>query len=619
MHAHQEAGSELREAVRAFVAAKAYDEAWSLLRDELVAGSETSPYELARLVLRSAAGDGWTPPTSRSIRLGVLATYEASELVEYVSVACAAFGIEAALYIGAFGQVEQELLVESSGLRRFEPTHVLLAPTTADLGLPAVATDRDQVEDAERRWTQAWERVHSLGARALQHGFVVPDESPLGHLASRLPLSRVGLVRELNARLGAAAGADVLLVDCERLAARLGKQAWFDPRLWFAARRPYSQQALPSLARDTAAVLAADVGLAAKCLVVDLDNTLWGGVVGEEGWSGITIGEGPEGEAFSAFQEYLLELSGRGVLLAVASKNDAEAAREPFERNPHMLLRAEHFAAFVADWRRKPEQIADIADRLGLGLDALVFVDDNAAECAEVAAALPAVTTVTLDVPPSEYVRKLAGCPRFEASWLTAEDRQRQAVYAARAGAEEARTAAASIEDFWRSLEMKARVSTLGPGTLERAAQLVGKTNQFNLTLLRRSREELDRLRADGQAICKVMELQDRFADHGTIGLAIATPDATDPETAVIDTLLLSCRVIGRTAETHLLGHVAREARAAGFKRLRGVYTPGPRNGLVADLYPQLGFVPANGAGGAWTYELRGNALLESPYIVDVE
>ena len=358
-----------------------------------------------------------------------------------------------------------------------------------DLDLPQLAENAAAVLDVEEaRWRRLWDGIGStIGARVIQHAFVVPDETPLGHLALRLPGSKLSLVRELNARLGAAAGSSVLLVDCERLASRIGKQSWLDPRLWQATRQPVSHAALPLLARETAAVLAGDLGLAARCLVVDLDNTLWGGLVGEEGPEGITVGEGPEGEAYAAFQEYLLALARRGVLLAVASKNDAEAARAPFEQNPRMRLGLGDFAAFVADWRRKPEQVAEIAERLGFGLDAIVFADDNPAECSEVATALPAVDTVPLDVPPSELVRTLASSLRFESATLTAEDVARQASYGARAQAEELRTAAVSLEDFWRSLEMRARVRDVDASSLERSTQLTQKTNQFNLTLVRRT------------------------------------------------------------------------------------------------------------------------------------
>jgi len=585
----------------------------------MLAANATAPWLLARNVLRAAAREGWVAPSTRQLRLAVLCGYEAAELAEYLELALLALGVAAELHVAPYGQLEQELLGDGAALRQFGPTHILIAPSTADLAFPELAPDPQELLDAaETRWRALWDAARrEHGARVVQHAFVVPDETAMGHLALRLEGSRPSLVRELNRRLSIAAGSQVLLVDCERLAARIGKQRWLDPRLWYAARQPFSHEALPLLARDTAAVLAGDVGRSARCLIVDLDNTLWGGVVGEDGVGGIAIGTGPDGEAYAAFQEYLSALRARGMILAVASKNDMATAREPFERNPGMRLGLEDFAAFVADWRRKPEQIKEIASVLGLGLDALVFADDNPAECAEVAAALPEVTVIPLAVPPSELVRTIGANPRLELASLAEDDLARGRSYAARAQSERLRTSAASLEDFWRSLEMRARVRTLDERSLDRAAQLTQKTNQFNLTLRRRSREQIESLAADDRTICRTLTLSDRFADHGLIGFGVVVPSEDDPHTAEIDTLLLSCRVIGRTAERHLVAQLARDASAAGYQRIRGTYVSGPRNALVAELYPTLGFAAAGSNGTCWELELSDSGAIGSPYIAD--
>jgi FkbH-like protein len=607
-----------RAPIRALVADGRFDEAWQLLCPDLLSGEQAAAWSIARNVLRAGAAAGWAPATKREIRLAVLCTYEAGELAEQLRIACLALGIAAELYVAPYGQVEQELLDGGSGLAAFAPTHVLIAATTADLAFPELADKEQELLGAAlERWRTLWESIRrDHGARVIQHAFVVPDETPLGHLSMRLSSSRVSLVRELNRGLAEAAGGEALLVDCERLAARVGKRNWSDERLWFGTRQPVAHEAMGLLARETAAVIAADLGLAARCLVLDLDNTLWGGVVGEDGIDGIAIGEGPDGEAYAAFQDYVAALRARGIVLAVASKNDQQAARQPFTDRPEMRLRLEDFAMFVADWRRKPEQIAEIADTLGLGLDSIVFADDNPAECAEVASALPEVTTICLDMPSSERVRALAASVRFEIAALSSEDEQRQRSYAARAGAAELQAGATSLEDFWRSLEMRARVRALDAATLDRAAQLTQKTNQFNLTLRRHSREQIERFVADGATICRTLELDDRFAKHGLIGLAIVLPGEEDSETAVIDTLLLSCRVIGRTAEVHMLSHLSAAALEQGFKRMRGVYVSGPRNALVADVYPRLGFALRE-ADGCWEYDLEANGPIESVYISD--
>jgi FkbH-like protein len=605
--------------VRELLAEQRFDDAWALLRPLLVTDGDRGAWDLARTVVRAGGAVGWSPVAAREIRLGILCSYEGAELAAHLELACRALRIDAAVYAAPYGQLEQEALDPTAGLARFAPTHVLVAPTTADLDFPELVDDpADALDREEARWRRLWDALGATGARIVQHAFVVPDTTPFGHLALRLPGSRPNLVRDLNTRLAAAAGSAVLLVDCERLAARIGKERWLDPRLWYAMRQPFSYAALPLLARETAAVLAADVGLGARCLVLDLDNTLWGGIVGEEGALGVTVGSGPDGEAFAAFQQYLRDLTRRGVLLAVASKNDAAAARSPFLENPAMRLQLDDFAAFVADWRRKPEQLAEIAQTLGLGLDALVFADDNPAECAEVAAALPTVDTIVLDVPSSELVRTVSASLRLESPALTAEDETRRRSYRGRAAAAELQASSATLEDFWRSLEMAARVRDVEDRSLERAAQLTQKTNQFNLTLRRRTLDEVRRLVERDDSICKTLELDDRFAQHGIVGLVLAVPEPDDRGTLLLDTLLFSCRVIGRTAETHLLAHVSREALAAGYARLRGFYVEGPRNALVADLYAKLGFEPVVGEDRVWDYDLSARGPIESAYISDV-
>jgi FkbH-like protein len=608
----------IRDALRSFVSDGRFEDAWQLLRPALVAGDDTSAWNLARTVLARGAESGWAPAARREARVAVLSTYESSAFVPQLETAFRALGVDADLYAAPYGQVEQEALAADGALKRFSPTHVLIAPTTADLSFSDLAVDAEAELTREvDRWRSLWSALtQTTGARVIQHGFVLPDETPLGHLALRLASSRLSLARELNVRLGLAAGSTVLLIDCERLAGRIGKQTWFSPRLWQVARQPYGFEALTLLARETAGVLAADLGLAARCLVVDLDDTLWGGIVGEEGAEGVVMGEGPQGEAFAAFQQQLLAMARRGVLLAVASKNDSEAAREPFRARPDMRLRLDDFAAFVADWRPKSVQIEDIAQTLGIGLEAIVFADNNEAECAEVAGALPLVDTIHLGDIPSEFVRILDRSVRFQASSLTADDLARRQSYVGRARADDLRHRSATLEDFLRSLDMRARVRRLGPDGIDRAAQLSQKTNQFNLTLIRRTREQVEQLALDPRAICLTLELEDRYATHGMVGVCFVLPSPDDAATGMIDTLLLSCRVIGRTAEHHLLSHVSREAFAGGFTKLRGYYVGGPRNELVADLYQRLGFAPVDSSPSVWEYDLDSGPI-KSVYIRD--
>jgi FkbH-like protein len=520
----------------------------------------------------------------------VLGSYTTTQLTALLPAAAARTGVAVELYESGYGLYRQEVLDPGSGLYAFGPDVVILAVHAGELDLPPVSADADtEVERELARWTSLWSLVRERsGARIIQHTFAVPPEDPLGHLACRAPGSGYAMRQRLNVRLGEAAGDDVLLVDCERLASTVGKRQWFDARYWFLSKQAVSLSCVPMLARNTAAVMAAGLGQSKKCLVLDLDNTLWGGVLGEDGLEGIQLGQGPVGEAYSAFQDYILRLKERGIVLAVASKNNPEDAREAFVKHPDMRIGLEDIAVFSAGWEDKATQLRRIASTLGLGLDSLVFVDDNPAEREVIRQLLPEVDVLPLPSSPAGYVRALADYLLFEPAALTVEDAARTELYRARARTVELEESAGSVEDFLRSLDMVATVSPLDELTVPRVAQLIGKTNQFNLTGRRRSRSEVAALTEDPACEVICLRLRDRFADHGLVGVLIGF-DRGDGGFS-IDTWLLSCRVIGRTVENAMLAVIAGRAAERGCTRMHGTYLPTVKNALVADLYPRLGF-----------------------------
>jgi FkbH-like protein len=531
------------------------------------------------------------PPLPRRARVAVLGSYTTSQLAALLPVAAARSGVAVEVYEAGYGQYRREVLDPASGLYAFEPDVVVFAVHAGEIDLPAVSTDPAADLDGElTRWTSLWALVRQrTGARVVQHNFALPADEPLGHLTTRLAASAGALRRQLNARLGQAAGDEVSIVDCERLASEVGKRTWFDARYWYRSKQAVSLSCVPLLARHTAAVIAACLGQSKKCLVLDLDNTVWGGVLGEDGIGGVRLGQGEVGEAFTAFQRHVLALKERGVILAVASKNNPEDAREMFAAHPDMVLTLDDVAVFSACWDDKATQLRRIAATLGLGLDSLVFVDDNPAEREVIRQLVPEVDVLPLPADPAGYVRALADYPFFEPATLTAEDAARTELYRARARTAELHQAANSLEEFLGSLDMVATVAPLDELTVPRVAQLIGKTNQFNLTGRRRSLGEVAALADDPSCVALCVRLRDRFADHGLVGVLIAfrRGDALD-----VDTWLMSCRVIGRTLEHEMLAQLAAQAAAEGRPRLRGTYVRTAKNAQVADLYPRLGFRP---------------------------
>ena len=344
-----------------------------------------------------------------------------------------------------------------------------------------------------------------------------------------------------------------------------------------------------------------------KVLVLDLDNTLWGGVVADDGLEGIELGDtSPRGEAFKAFQKYIRSLKQRGTLLAVCSKNDHAKAAAAFEKHPEMVLRLEDFVSFKANWEPKSDNLRQMATELNLGLDSFVFVDDNPAEIEIVRQFAPEVTTILLGPDPSEYVARLADCRLFEPRSLTAEDAARTEQYRSDAQRQALSATVTDMAAYLESLAMEAAISEFTLVDAPRLAQLINKSNQFNLTTRRRTEAEIHGLMADESQLCFSFRLKDRFGDHGLISVVISQKAGPVMK---IDTWLMSCRVLKRQVEDEVLNELMRLARLQGCTRLEGVYLPTAKNEMVRDFYARMGFVLKSESAGARVFELEMDAI----------
>jgi FkbH-like protein len=416
--------------------------------------------------------------------------------------------------------------------------------------------------------------------------------------------ARVRQVLAVNAALAEAAAAGrVLLFDLAALAARIGTDVFFDPVRFLQAKAPFSFEASPVVADGVAALVAAMCGRSGRVLALDLDNTLWGGGIADDGLDGIALGQGsPEGEAFVAVQRHALGLRRRGVVLAVCSKNSEAIAREPFRSHPDMLLREEHISAFVANFDDKASNLARIAATLDLDPSALVLLDDNPAERERVRSALPWVVVPELADDPALFVRALISSGAFEHLPLTFEDTVRVGAYEARAEAEALRDSLGDYDAYLASLDMALSIAPFDAIGRARIVQLIQKSNQFNMTTRRYTEPEIEALQADLDCLTWQVRLRDRFADHGMISAMVVRKA---PGAWTIDSWVMSCRVLERGVEAALIGELARTAAACGVRELRGLYRPTARNGLVRDLYAKLGFeAGAADADGAVTWRL---------------
>jgi FkbH-like protein len=532
------------------------------------------------------------------VRLAVLSSCTVDHLFPAIRVGGLRRRLVFDLYKGAFGQYRQEILDPASSLRAFAPEIILLSLTAREAiaGVPLGVT-ADEAERAVARTTdelcELWTSArNNFGALIIQQSFLDVSDSLFGSYDRLVPGAPIRLVARLNERVADAAARDrVLLLDVARASAREGIDAWFDVTRWLQGKIEIAPQAASTYGELVSRVVAAQRGQSRKCLVLDLDNTLWGGVIGDDGLDGIVLGEGSAlGEAHLALQRFAKLLKERGIILAVCSKNDLGVAELAFRDHPEMALRRSDIAAFVANWTDKAENLRAIAQQLNIGLDSLVFVDDNPVERARVRESLPMVAVPELPSDAANYVRCIADAGYFEAVSFTDEDRDRAGQYAANAERETLRTASQGIEPFLRGLDMRMEFGPVAPVDLARTTQLINKTNQFNTTTRRYTAEDVAKFASSPENLALQFRLVDRFGDNGLVSVMVMRPVVGGPDVLEIDTWVMSCRVFGRELEFEVMNVAVEFARSRGVRELRADYIPTEKNGIVSDLFGRLGF-----------------------------
>ncbi len=521
---------------------------------------------------------------------------------------------------GDYGSAVRDALDPASTIRTANLDLAMVALDHRTLGLDRVQVAPGAAAEVVAAATATLSAMIDGLASATAGGVLVatippPAEPLFGSLDAVEPGSVAAQVAAVNAQIVAwARDKRIVLVDIARAAALVGLDRWHDAGQWHAAKLPFDPELVPFYADVVARTVAAIRGTTRKCLVLDLDNTLWGGVIGDDGVDGIKLGQGSAaGEAFLAIQQTALALRERGIILAVCSKNDDDVARTPFRDHPDMPLKEAHIAAFVANWGDKATNLRAIAAALNIGLDSLVFLDDNPVERAQVRRELPMVAVPELPVDPALYPRALLAGGWFEAVAFADEDRARADQY--RANAERAAFAGTSdMAGYLASLDMVADFRPFDAVGRVRIAQLINKSNQFNLTTRRYTEAQVAALETDPAKITMQIRLVDRFGDNGMISVVIV-----DTASWEIDTWLMSCRVLGRRMEEAVLAQVVAAARTRGATELTGRYIPSAKNRMVADHYAKLGFAAAGGDGEAtlWRLDLASYTAPDLPMRVE--
>jgi FkbH-like protein len=563
-----------------------------------------------------------SPVTGISVRIAILSSYVLDRFVQYLDLECRKAGLCPDFYIGPFNQYTQEIIQTNSGLHMFKPEIVFLSIGLEDvfpaiLGSPSV---QDLVEAAKQILDQLLQLADHY-QRNSQAVFVISEfamirRSPHGILDNRLPQGLHGWVEELNKRLAEACRSRerTYVLPLRHVLSWVGIERSYDPKLHHMARMQLSDFACAELARYALRYIKPMKGLTKKCIVLDLDGTLWGGIVGELGPDGIHLGPGAPGSEYMEFQKGLLNLTYRGILLAICSKNNPDDVIPVLKHHPYMVLREEHFAAMRINWNNKADNIREIAKELNIGLDSIVYLDDNPNECELVRQLLPEVLTIDLPTDPSQYRQALESLSDFELLALTQEDQMRVAQYQAIGKRQAMRTAAASLEDYLHSLNLQVDIALAQKEHVNRLAQMCSKTNQFNLTARRYQTADIERFLSSCEYVVYALRVTDRFVDHGLVGTAIIQKH---PVHWRIDTLLMSCRVMGLTIEKAFLARIAKDARQGKAQTLIGEFIPTNKNHPVKDLYPSNGFVLMSDSVEyqLWQLDLNQSTLNTPPWI----
>lgn len=555
------------------------------------------------------------------MRAAILRTYTVEPLVPLLRAEALLYGLDLAVQVGGFNTYAQEARDPAGALYSSEPDMIWLATQTRDV-LPELWNDSVELGSAafdglvDRTRCELLAFIEAIRSRSQTNlvlsTFDAPPFPRAGVLDSQRNVGQIEAFRTINREVVQICSAHpgVYAFDYDSAIARFGRLRWYDEAKWLSIRLPMSAEALPHFAAEFVRILLPLAGRTCKALVVDLDNTLWSGIIGEDGIGGIQLGDDYPGNAFLEFQRAVLDLHRRGVILAICSKNNPEDVLEVLGKHSAMLLRTNHFAATRINWNSKAENLRSIATQLNIDSSALAFVDDDPRERGEVRALAPEVCVIDLPSDPAGYAAALREAPVFERLTISAEDKVRGSHYHAEQKRVALKAGALSLEDYYRSLSIRVTIGAVRAETLSRVAQLTQKTNQFNLTTKRYSEQKIVELSSREGWKVYTLSASDRLGDYGLVGVAISSQTGPICE---IDSFMLSCRAMGRTIESAFLAHMALDCANRGARLLRGWLVPTAKNAPVRDFYTSHRFRLVREDNGRLLFEYDLSRMMESP------
>lgn len=514
------------------------------------------------------------------------------------------------LFEAEYNQVERQVLDPTSDLHAFDAKYTVVFQSTHKLleaySLVTVKGEGLTVNGLfEERLNFVRTLCETIDGKIIYFNYPEIDDTVFGQYANRTELSFTWQIRQLNCELMRLTQEypNLYICDIAALQNQFGREWMFDSSVYVSTEMVLSLDALPYVGSRVLDIICAIEGKFKKCLILDLDNTLWGGVVGDDGWEKIQVGHGLGiGKAYTEFQEWVKKLKNRGIIIAVCSKNDEDKAKEPFEKNPEMVLRLDDIAVFVANWENKADNIRTIQQILNIGFDSMVFLDDNPVERNMVRENVQGICVPELPEDPGDYLEYLYSLNLFETASYSSGDKDRTKQYQTEAKRIQAAQKFTNEADFLKSLNMVSVVEGFSSFNTPRVAQLSQRSNQFNLRTVRYTDGEIASLGTSDNHACFSFTLEDKFGDNGLICVIIM--EKRDEKTLFIDTWFMSCRVLKRGMENFTLNTIVAWAKEHGFERIVGEYIPTVKNGMVKDLYSNLGFSPI----AENTYELDVNA-----------
>lgn len=532
---------------------------------------------------------------SREVRLAILGNCATQFFSKSIEGYAKLSGINLCTLDTDYNQIDAQLLDAVSEVYEFNPDEILIWLATDKLyeeflDIPLGARNTF-AESIIQKLQYYWDLIaRNSKARILQPNFTEIDDKVLGQYSCKVETTFIYQIRKLNYLLEEAMRdrKNVYPIDLLAVQIQEGQRSFYDGSLYYNAKMTISMDALPYAAKAVVDVIKAMEGKIKKCIILDLDNTLWGGVIGDDGIGGIEIGELGKGHAFWNLQRWLKQLKECGIILAVCSKNNEDVAKEPFEKHDEMVLRLPDISIFVANWNDKASNIKMIQETLNIGMDSIVFLDDNPFERNLVRSKIPEIEVPDLPEDPALYLGYLQSCNYFDTVSFTGESADRTKQYQEEYERKQLQMQFASIDDYLKSLEMIGTSKPFEPVRYARIAQLTQRSNQFNLRTVRYTEDEIERIANDGKYLTLYYTLRDKFGDHGLVSVVIM--EKTSETDVFVNTWLMSCRVLKRGMEEFIVNGMIRAARNAGYTKVNAEYIPTPKNAMVKDIYKIMGF-----------------------------